>query len=167
MDKLKICGRHELDQFESAGFSHMISIGDSDDYFDDLRLPGITDKTHLILKFSDVHDISHPDAPTTENLSPLFSWLEDKPEIPSLLVHCAAGIGRSPAVALLSLCFLYPKDTAQSHMDTVASAAESYHIMPNVLVVAVGESILDRENDISSVVNEWRDSMGDPFANEA
>ncbi len=163
MDNLKICGRHELDQFESMGFSHMISIGDSDDYFDDLRLPGIKDETHLILKFSDVHDKSHPDAPTADNVSQLFSWLGGRPEISSLLVHCAAGIGRSPAVALLSLCSLYPEKSAQQHMDTVAETAESYHIMPNVLVVAVGEALLGRGDEITLVVNEWRDSMGDPF----
>lgn len=167
MDTLKICGRHELSQFEESGFSHMISIGDSNDYFDSLRLPGITDDTHLILKFSDVHDTSHPDAPNTENVSPLFSWLENGSDISSLLVHCAAGIGRSPAVALLSLCALQPRISAQENMDVVVAASESYHIMPNVLVIGAGETLLNRGNEISSVVNAWRDSLGDPFSETA
>jgi len=167
MDNLKICGRRELYQFVNKGFTHMISIVDSDEHYDDLRLPGITEEAHLILKFSDVHDRSHPDAPTVDNVSPLFSWLEDNSEISSLLVHCLAGISRAPAVALLSLCSLNPSGSAKQHMDIVIYAAKFSQIRPNVLVVAAGEELLGRGNEISLVVNEWRDALGEPYADNA
>jgi len=42
--KLKICGRFEVPEFSGLGFSHMISLGDSNDFFDDLRLTDIIEE---------------------------------------------------------------------------------------------------------------------------
>ena len=101
--KLKICGRFEVPEFTGQGFSHMISIGDSNDYFDGLRLPEVEEKKHLILQFTDTEDPSHSDAPSLKRLLTLLSWLREQSSLGGLLVRCAGGISRSPAVALLSM----------------------------------------------------------------
>ena len=74
---MKICGANEVSQFEGAGITHMISVGDWDDHFDGLRLAEIPEDNHLILKFTDTQHASHADAPTKEKITPLFEWLAD------------------------------------------------------------------------------------------
>ena len=166
MQCLKICGRHELSEFEESGFQSMISIGDPEDDFDDLRFPGISPTDHLILKFADVVDPLHPSVVTEESLEPLFVWLYRHSVEDRLLVHCAAGISRSPAVALLSLCAIEPEIAVSVHLETVVAAAESPHILPNPLVLEVGQKLLQRGNELTSVVKVWQANQKYPFGKD-
>jgi predicted protein tyrosine phosphatase len=155
LEHLKICGRLEVSHFEGKGFNFMISIGDSDDDFDGLRLPGIPVNRHFCLRFTDTEESTHPDAPTEMRLSPLFPWLDGVQESDGLLVHCTAGISRSPAVALLSLCYLFPRVKPLENMERVMASAEYSYIWPNPLVVRIGDALLGRDGKIVSAVNEW------------
>jgi predicted protein tyrosine phosphatase len=116
--KLAVCGLDDLGDYECSDFTHMISIADSGFDLVNVRLPGITADRHLILRFSDVHDAKHEDAPTAEKIRELFSWLEQHSELNSLLVHCRAGKCRSPAVALLAMCFLAPSVQPEEHLSS-------------------------------------------------
>ena len=155
MQSLQICGRPETREFLDSGFSHMISIGDEDDVFEGLRLPGIQRENHLCLRFSDTEDSARSDAPTAAVIAPLFDWLSAS-RVDRLLIHCTAGIGRSPAVALLSLSALDSGTSPSSHMDYVAESARCDYIWPNRLVVEVGDSILGREGEIVGALEQWR-----------
>ena len=158
MESLRICGRGETHHFIGRGFSHMISIGDCDDSFDGLRLSEIPPKNHLCLRFSDTEDLTRSDAPSLVSLSPLFDWLSSS-RIDALLVHCTAGIGRSPAVALLALSALESERDPMEHMARIIESCECSHIWPNRLVVELGDSILGREGAVVSVLDEWRSSQ--------
>ena len=161
--RLKVCGAHEVGQFEAAGFSHMVSVGDWDDHFDGLRLPEIPEEGHLILKFTDTQHTSHSDAPTEEKIAPLFEWLGGQ-VVTGLLVHCAAGISRSPAVAVLSLCALFPEQDPYALMVKVGEAAECSCVWPNPLVVEIGDQILARDGEIVAGVDRWRSEQPDLLA---
>jgi predicted protein tyrosine phosphatase len=168
LEHLQICGWRELPQFVGKGFSHMITIGDHDDSFEGLRLPGIPRSQHLCLRFTDTDRKDHPDAPTAERLAPLFDWLADLNEVPDgLLVHCAAGISRSPAVAFLSLCYLLPDSDPARLMELVAVCAECSYIWPNPLVLRIGDAMLERDGALVKAVDNWRadnDTLPSDFA---
>ena len=153
---LKICGRYEVPEFASQGFTHMISIGDSNDYFDGLRLPAIEEGRHLILKFTDTEDSNHPDAPSHERMEDFRSWLHRQKTVDGLLVHCAGGISRSPAVALLSMCHFFPEADPLDHMRRVAESAQCSYIWPNQLVVEIGDQLLRRDGQIVAGLREWK-----------
>ena len=155
MERLKICGRLETRQFLDCGFSHMISIGDHDDALDGLRLPEIQPENYLCLRFSDTEDPSRSDCPTLANISPLFEWLSEV-QIQRLLVHCTAGIGRSPAIALLALSALDTEEPPLMHLERVTDSSECSYIWPNRLVVELGDQILKREGVILSALDEWQ-----------
>ena len=160
MERLKVCGRFETPQFAERGYTHMVSIGDSDDFFEGLRLPEIAPANHLCLRFTDTEDASHPDAPKSTAISPLFDWLSGK-RIGGLLVHCAAGISRSPAIALLAACHLDSETDPLEHMGSVAKASECSYIWPNRLVVVLGDSLLKRGGAVVRALEEWRRSQDD------
>jgi len=142
----------------------MISIGDPEDRFDDLRLSEIGEDAHLCLKFADTELATHRSSPTREKLAVLIPWLDAQPKIEKLLVHCAAGISRSPAVALLSLCHLDPQTEPRKHMDTVAASSECTYIWPNLLVVELGDALLGKSGTIVKAVDDWRSEQEDqPF----
>jgi predicted protein tyrosine phosphatase len=163
MKRLKICGRHELAEFAYSDFTHMVSIGDFDDDLAELRLPGISATNHLILSFVDTHQADQADAPSPDKVAPLFAWLKQSAPIERLLVHCAAGLGRSPAIALLTLCALEPEISPSIHLDRVIESAESAPLMPNVLVTQLGETLLSRGDAISSTLIAWRKTQDYPF----
>ena len=155
MKCLKICGRLETGQFIDEGFSHIVSIGDHDDLFDDIQLPKVRPKNHLCLRFSDTEDSSRSDAPTSADLGTLFEWLAGR-HIERLLVHCTAGIGRSPAVALLSLSALNSEESPSIHMARVAESSECAYIWPNRLIVELGDQFLGKQGRILAALDAWR-----------
>ena len=160
--KLAVCGLDDIAKFKNCGFTNMISIADTELNIEGIRLPEITKDSHLILRFSDVHDEKHKDAPKKENLESLFQWLKLKSPN-NLLIHCRAGIGRSPAIALLSLCFLNSSTTPSKHMKTVIKSCVSELVMPNILVTQIGDDLLSGNGKILNTVEIWRDEQGDPF----
>ena len=64
---------------------------------------------------------------------PLFQWLDSNIQIGGLLVHCGAGMSRSPAIALLALCHIHPESDALENMRYVASRSAAKYIWPNVV----------------------------------
>ena len=161
MDRLKICGRDQIPRFANRGFTHMISIGESDGVLDGLRLPEIAEEHHLCLRFKDTSDPDHPDAPLHENLSPLFGWLRGVEVVRGLLVHCTAGVSRSPAVAVIALCAMEPHRDPDVHMALVEASTESKRIWPNSLVVQTGDQLLAREGAIIASVEKWKTIRSD------
>jgi predicted protein tyrosine phosphatase len=154
--KLKICGRFEVPDFANQGYTHMISIGDSNDYFDGLRLPEIVEDNYLILKFTDTEDVAHRDAPSFERMENLRVWLHRQSSVEGLLVHCAGGISRSPAVALLSMCHFFPEEDPLVHMHQVARSAQCSYVWPNQRVIELGDQLLERNGQVVAAVDEWK-----------
>ena len=155
--KLKVCGRFEVPDFAGQGYTHMISIGDSNDYFDGLRLPDIAGDDYLVLKFTDTTDPDHPDAPSVEGLAVLRTWLAQRTGVEGLLVHCAGGISRSPAVALLALAHFFPEDDPFEQMRHVARSAECSYVWPNQRLIEIGDGLLDRNGRIVQGVLDWKE----------
>ena len=160
--RLKICGRFEVPEFAGQGFTHMVSIGDSNGYFDGLRLPEIDEDNYLILRFTDTDDPNHSDAPSLEQMEGLRFWLNRQKSVDRLLVHCAGGISRSPAVALLSMCYFLPDGDPLIHMVHVEQSAECSYVWPNLLVVELGDRMLERNGKIVAAVQEWKKKKDQP-----
>lgn len=73
-----------------------------------------------------------------------------------LLVHCGAGMSRSPAIALLALCHLFPNTDAFENMTFVACSSAARYIWPNPLVVQLGDAIMNQNGRLVSGVDKWR-----------
>jgi len=73
-----------------------------------------------------------------------------------LLVHCNAGMSRSPAIAILALCHLQPAASPFERMTYVESCSRCEYIWPNPLVVELGDRIMQRNGEIVRGVDRWR-----------
>ncbi|MEL6107595.1 MAG: hypothetical protein AAFU85_16265 [Planctomycetota bacterium] len=154
--RLDVRGRATLDQVPVGVVSHMISIGDAGDALGDLRLPGIHPDRHLCLHFRDRKSPQRSGAPREGEIRPLFEWLDAVVPIKALLVHCGAGMSRSPAIAVLAFCHLQPSTDPYQQMLFVESSCRCKHIWPNRLVVQLGDRILERNQAIVDAVEQWR-----------
>ena len=64
---------------------------------------------HLRLSFHDVHVPGDEQVtPSSAHVTSLLRFLEARGRQESLLIHCRAGIGRSPAVAFIAACAMNP-----------------------------------------------------------
>ena len=105
MREVEICLR-VLSWKEAAAFvhlwpTHLISLVDPDDA--DLVASSRPDLVRLELFVGDVTDPGHPHAPTEQYVERIVAFGEGLYDGAKLLCHCRAGIGRSPAAALIAL----------------------------------------------------------------
>lgn len=160
--RLDVRGRATLDQVPVGVFSHMISIGDAGAALSDQRLPEIHQGNHLCLHFRDRKSPERSGAPSESEIRPLFEWLDSVVPIKGLLVHCGAGMSRSPAIAVLAACHLQPTAEPYQQMLFVERSCRCKHIWPNPLVVQLGDRILERNQAIVNAVDQWRDTNAAP-----
>jgi len=67
------------------------------------------DGKHLQLSFHDVHNHAEDQVlPSVEHINQLLSFLGAWTSGENLLIHCRAGMGRSPAAAFITACYLNP-----------------------------------------------------------
>ena len=162
--KLAIHSKATLLHSNATDFTHMISIGDVGSDLTEFRPQSIPATSQLCLNFRDRKTGEREDAPTERDINPLFSWLDGTGRIDGLLVHCGAGMSRSPAIALLALCKMIPKTSVYENMCMVADCAVAKYIWPNPLVVELGGRIMQRNGEIVSGVNKWRRDIEPGFA---
>lgn len=162
--KLSIHSRATLTQANGFDFTHIISLGDAGFDLTQLRPPSIPAASQLCMNFRDRKTRERADAPTEADIRPLFPWLDAMGEIDGLLVHCGAGMSRSPAIALLAICQLNPDTSAYENMCLVADCAVAKYIWPNPLVVELGDDIMQRNGEVISGVNQWRRTIEPEFA---
>ncbi len=93
-----------------------------------------------------MNDIDYPAeglvAPEADHIYQLIDFVQDWDRETALLIHCHAGISRSPAAAFITLCALQPEvpeDELVQRLRASSAAAK-----PNRLLVRLADEILGR-----------------------
>lgn len=107
------------------------------------------------LRFHDIQDSEEgAEAPGRGHMAGLFAWLARQAPPATLLVHCHAGLSRSPAIALAAAAFLArqsrPADVrlADELAEAVLDAAPI--CLPNAAIVALADNMLGFDGQLSS-----------------
>ena len=115
--------------------------------------PNVPAERHLRVE---VHDIVAPRPervlPERPHIAPLIDFLQAReaaePHEP-LLIHCIAGISRSTATALITLC-LRAKGREREAAVRLRRAAP--HAQPNPRIVALADELLERRGRLSAAL---------------
>ena len=99
---LRVLSWKEAAAFVHLWPTHLVSLVDPDDA-DLVASSPRPDLVRLELFVGDVTDPGHPHAATEEDVARIVAFGEELPDGAKLLCHCRAGIGRSPAAALIAL----------------------------------------------------------------
>ena len=143
--KQTICGLSELDDHQSAGVTHLLSILDPE--ATEPPLFGYDPPRHrLALRFHDVI-LDHPDyvRPRRADMEKVLDFGRTLPQgdPAHLLVHCHMGISRSTAAATALLLQAHPdldEDEALAHIHSIRAKA-----WPNSLMMRHFDQLLGRD----------------------
>ena len=143
--KQTICGLSELDDHQSAGVTHLLSILDPE--ATEPPMFGYDPPRHrLALRFHDVI-LDHPDyvRPRRADMEKVLDFGRTLPQgdPAHLLVHCHMGISRSTAAATALLLQAHPnldEDEALAHIHSIRAKA-----WPNSLMMRHFDQLLGRD----------------------
>jgi predicted protein tyrosine phosphatase len=148
--KLIVCPLAHLDAALASQPSHVLSL-----ISPDATLPIIASSQHLVLRFNDIaaptERLTEPNRNHIENLIAFAgTWHAPAP----FLIHCWAGISRSPAAAYIIAC-AHSADTEQNLARALRRA--SPQATPNPLMIALADDILHRSGRmIQAIANIGR-----------
>lgn len=120
---------------------------------------------HLRLCLHDVHDVTEGQVvPTAKHVEELLDFLAAWKRAAPLLIHCHAGIGRSPATAFIAAC-LHNPDVDER---TIAAALRraSPLARPNETLIKLADSAMNRKGRMSAAIVETGRSLAWTSINE-
>lgn len=139
---------HEMDHAVARWSpSHVVSL--LSPAMEHPRLPASI--AHLRLTF---HDIAEPrtglTAPTESDIGALLAFAKTSSVTRPLLIHCWAGVSRSPAAAYIVACSRTPPGEEQVLADELRRAAP--FATPNRRVIALADDLLSRHGAMSDAI---------------
>ncbi len=165
MRSIAVCPLSKLNEtLVKSGAKRVISLLSSDTQFD--RPDDIPEKDHLVLRFN---DIVAPRAglvsPSEQHILQLIKFAQESNWSTPLLVHCWAGISRSPAAAAIIAMALSPSREDQELANTMRGLSSS--ITPNIKMIEIADNLLQRNGlfteKIRSIGRGEVAFEGDPF----
>ncbi|MCJ8330553.1 MAG: dual specificity protein phosphatase family protein [Lentisphaeria bacterium] len=132
---IQICSHVEaIELLKQDTDFHVISIRDRSAIGVEFEIdPLLKDVSSITYYFDDIHETTDgKELPAKKKVEEILDWSTDKQRI---IVHCNAGMGRSPAIAYLILCQDMPAAEA------IAILEPERHI-PNHVVLKLGTELL-------------------------
>jgi len=132
-------------------YGAVITIEDSDAAFP-FRLEE-TPTRQLVLKFDDVvHQFDDLIVPTELHIKSALDFIEHGDNRKPILIHCHAGLSRSPAIALAVLASWF----GQTHEEAAVKMLLSIEPLsiPNSLIVALTDSLLQHNGNLVAAVKK-------------
>lgn len=155
MPQIWVCGLDDMpDLVERVRPGRLISLLPAEQQPDTPLQIRAADHLRLL-----VDDVDGPDAgfvaPARTHVEQLIGFLRASPLRASILIHCLAGVSRSPAAALVALALEAPgrERAAAGSLRRAAPFA-----CPNRLIVQLADDALERRGALSAAL----DAMGAP-----
>jgi predicted protein tyrosine phosphatase len=154
-----ISGLYEARQNVVAGaFTHAISLVDPDQNMGEfIGAHTAGNVNHLLLRFKDVEESDRTELPAhlfpdRNDIRTILKFTENLSATDLLLVHCHAGISRSPAVAAGVLC-----QHGTTPTDTINKILRLRpHAFPNLLLTTLFDNELGLNGTLIEAVKKFR-----------
>ncbi|MGE3309201.1 MAG: restriction endonuclease [Limisphaerales bacterium] len=156
--KLVICSREAARAPTRFQPTHVVSIVDPGSDVLGLRPSGIPPENHHIGVFCDIRDPASPEAPAESSVRSVISWLEPRCQPDSnhhFLVHCQAGVGRSPAVGYVAWAIHLGPGREQEAWDRMLDSCVKRWVAPNSLVIRHADRLLGRDGALCDPLQRW------------
>ncbi len=143
-----ICPLSKLEEtLAQSGAKRVISLLSDDGPHE--RLEGILAKNHLHLQFNDITtDRAGLTSPSKQHVQDLIEFARLWDWSSPLLIHCWAGISRSPAAAAIIALALEPSHNEQQLAEKMRGL--SAEITPNIKMIEIADDTLNRGGLFSS-----------------
>lgn len=153
---------HSQSRFEPT---HLVSLQDPGTDVSGLRPPWISPENHYVGLFCDIRDASNPDAPQLSQIRSVIDWLSPRC-LPGnehrFLIHCEAGLGRSPAVGYVAWALHLGPGREQEAWELMTASCVRNTICPNTLIIRHADSLLGRQGLLCDPARRW--SVSGPWS---
>jgi predicted protein tyrosine phosphatase len=156
--KIFVCPRDWTYATERFKPDHMISLQNPGADISDLRPAWVRPENHYVEYFFDIDDLKDSEAPTERHVKGIIEWLLPRCHSHSevqLLIHCDAGLGRSPAIAYIAWSIFLGAGREQEAFEHLKKSCLESRITPNTTIVAHADRILQRHGALIKPVTEW------------
>ena len=144
---------------------HMVSLlnpGTEDEEVLSLRPPWVAPENHHVSFFYDA-DILDPGfkqgmAPTHDEIKTVIDWLLPRcgPSSESrFLIHCEAGLGRSPAVGYIAWAIHLGVGREEEAFEKMKESCHETKLVPNTVIVTLADEILQRGGAMMKPLTAW------------
>jgi predicted protein tyrosine phosphatase len=117
------------------------------------RPSGIAAEAHLVVVLSDiVTELEGHTLPAKSHVETLLAFVRRWDQTGPLLIHCWAGVSRSPAAAFIAACALRPHRNEAEIAQAVR--ANSPTATPNARLVAIADAMLGRNGRMVTAVEK-------------
>ena len=157
-----VCPREWTHATERFTPEHMLSLQNPGADVSALRPPWVVPENHYVAFFLDVDVAGHREAPGAAAVGELVAWLAPRCGPGSearLLIHCDAGLGRSPAAAYVAWAIhLGSGREAEAFVAMRRSCLET-RLVPNTILVAHADAALGRGGALRRPLTAWNDRV--------
>ena len=120
---------------------------------------------HLRLRLHDVHSPSDSQVgATARHIDDLLAFLAQWQRRAPILIHCRAGMGRSPAAAFIAACFYNPNVDEREIAGALRRRSPTSR--PNESLVAFADATLERDGRMTAAIVESGRGLHWPDAEE-
>ena len=156
-----ICPREWTHSTQRFTPTHLVSLqdpGTTPETITAYRPSWIAAENHFHEFFYDVDSADHPRAPAYAAIQKLLLWLDPRcgPGSPHrFLIHCDAGLGRSPAVGYLAWALHLGPGREEEAFDRMVASALNTRLIPNSIIIAHADDLLNRRGQLLAPLHQW------------
>ncbi len=150
MSVIAVCPLSKLDEtLRRTGAEQVISLLSGETGIE--RPLGIARNNHLVLRFNDITEMRDDLVlPNEDHIRRMTEFADQWDRNRPLLVHCWAGISRSPAAAAIIALALEPaRDEKQLALDLRHLSAPA---TPNIMMIKLADALLQRNNRLVDAI---------------
>jgi len=158
MISIRVCSMGTIEAHEEFGAQYMVSLLAHPFDAAELRPPWIDPARHHVFWFADLEDANLPEAPTREDIRRVVALgkeLAGPGSEAAFLIHCAAGVSRSPAAAFIFFTIHLGPGSESDALHRTAQSAESPAVWPNALMIRYADDLLGRQGAMIRALAEW------------
>jgi predicted protein tyrosine phosphatase len=143
---IAVCPLSQLDtMLNETGSDHIISLLSGDMEFN--KPKNIAEKSHLLLRFNDIAEAREGLVlPGKHHMLKIIQFAEKWDRKNPLLIHCWAGISRSPAAAAIVALALKPEQNEQQLATSLRKLAAA--ATPNIKMIGLADDLLQRNGKL-------------------
>jgi predicted protein tyrosine phosphatase len=141
---------------------HMVSLQNPGADISDLRPPWIPAENHYIAFFYDVDLLEHGEAPSAGQIRSLIEWLSPRCGPSSearFIIHCDAGLGRSPAVAYIAWSLHFGSGREHEAFEAMKQSCLETQLVPNSIIISHADKILQRRGALKKPLTAWNQKV--------
>jgi len=156
--RIRVCSLAGIAESRDFGAEYLVSVIGPALTGPEMRPPWIQEDSHFVFHFDDVVDPGYPTGPKREHLVEIVDLGRElcaPDSSAAVLIHCAAGISRSPATAFIFFCIHLGPGRENEALTRTAQNSESPWIWPNALMVRYADEMLGREGHMVRTLTDW------------